>query len=89
MAPSDAPIRLLAEQAFSRVAGAPLVEGNAVELLIDARANFDAWFSAIRTARTSIFVENYIFGDDEVSRELRDLLSERAAAGVRVFVIRD
>jgi len=89
MAPSDAPIRLLAEQAFSRVAGAPLVEGNAVGLLIDARANFDAWFSAIRTARTSIFVENYIFGDDEVSRELRDLLSERAAAGVRVFVIRD
>jgi len=39
-------VRLLAEQAFSRAAGAPLIEGNAVDLLIDARANFDAWLAA-------------------------------------------
>lgn len=87
--PKNGAIRQLAEQAFSRVAGAPLVGGNAVELLIDARENFDAWFSAIRAARSSVLFENYIFGDDEVSRELLELLIERAAAGVRVFVIRD
>jgi cardiolipin synthase len=82
-------LRLLAEQAFSRAAGAPLVENNAVELLIDARANFDAWLTAIRAARSAILFENYIFRDDEVGREFRDALTERANAGVRVCVLRD
>ena len=81
--------RLLAEQAFSRAAGAPLVQNNAVELLIDARANFDAWLTAIRAAHSAILFENYIFRDDEVGREFRDALTERAQAGVRVCVLRD
>ncbi|MCY0986521.1 phospholipase D-like domain-containing protein [Nannocystis sp. ILAH1] len=85
----EAAVRLLAQQTFSRVAGAPLIEGNAVELLIDGRANFDAWLAAIRGARTSILLENYIFDDDALCREFRDALAERAAAGVRVCVIRD
>lgn len=82
-------IRPLARQTFSRLAGAPLVDGNAIELLIDARANFDAWLAAIRRARTSILVENYIFKDDALGREFVDALAERAAGGVHVRVIRD
>lgn len=82
-------VRTLAEQAFSRAAGAPLIGGNAVDLLIDARAHFDAWLTAIRAARESILIENYIFRDDEVGREFATALAERAAAGVRVYVIRD
>ena len=82
-------VRWLAGRTLSRVAGAPLVEGNAVELLVDARANFDAWLAAIRGARHAILMENYIFSDDEVSSEFRDALVERAAAGVVVCVIRD
>ncbi|MEO8184961.1 MAG: phospholipase D-like domain-containing protein [Deltaproteobacteria bacterium] len=85
----NAPLRLLAQQTFSRVAGAPLIVGNQVELLIDARANFDAWLEAIAGARESILLENYMFSDDEVGRELRATLAERAAAGVTVRVIRD
>ena len=42
--------RLFAEQALSRSAGAPLIGGNAVEVLIDARAHFDAWLAAIAAA---------------------------------------
>ena len=37
------PYRLLAEQALSRAAGAPLLGGNSVELLIDAAAHYEAW----------------------------------------------
>ena len=82
-------VRLLAEQAFSRAAGAPLLEGNRVDLLIDARANFDAWLAAIRSAQSLILLENYIFRDDATGREFRDALTERAGAGVRICVIRD
>jgi cardiolipin synthase len=87
--PPNRSLRLLAQGALSRVAGAPLIAGNSVELLIDARANFDAWLAAIRSARSSVLMENYIFADDELSRELRAALVERASAGVRVCVVRD
>src|SRR6202795_5363143 len=83
------PVRVLAEEAFSRAAGAPLLAGNAVDLLIDARVNFDAWLAAIRAARSLVLLENYIFRDDATGREFRDALVERAGAGVKVCVIRD
>jgi cardiolipin synthase len=79
----------MAEQAFSRAAGAPLIGANAVQLLIDAEAHFEAWQQAIATAQQSIFLENYIIRNDAVGRRLRDLLVERAAAGVKVCVVRD
>ena len=82
-------VRVLAEQAFSRAAGAPLLAGNAVDLLIDARVNFDAWLAAIRSAKTLVLIENYIFRNDATGREFLDALVERAGAGVRVCVIRD
>src|SRR5690606_36774329 len=85
----SAQMRQLAQQTFSRIAGAPLIGGNSLELLIDGRANFDAWLAAIRAARSSILFENYIFRDDELAREFLEALRERAAAGVHVHVIRD
>ena len=89
LAPDSLSVRLLAEQAFSRAAGAPLLEGNKVDLLIDAQVNFDAWLAAIRSAQSLILIENYIFRDDATGRAFRDAMTERAAAGVRVAVIRD
>jgi len=83
------PSRLLAEQALSRAAGAPLLGGNAVELLIDAAAHYEAWLAAIRGAQDRVLLENYIIRDDEVGRAFRDALVERAQAGVRVAVVVD
>jgi len=86
---SSGSMRLLAEQAFSRAAGAPLVNGNHVDLLIDGLANFDAWLAAIRSAKSSILFENYIFRNDTLTLGIRDALIERARAGVKVMIIRD
>ncbi|MGH8040653.1 MAG: phospholipase D-like domain-containing protein [Rudaea sp.] len=92
MSPAIAPastVLRLAEQELSRAGGAPLIAGNAVDLLIDARVNFDAWLAAIAAARTSIFLENYIIADDAVGGQFLTALVERARAGVCVYVIRD
>jgi cardiolipin synthase A/B len=83
------PIRLLAEQALSRTAGAPLLSGNAVELMIDAAAHYDAWLAAIRSAQQRVLLENYIIRNDEVGRVFRDALVERAQSGVFVAVVVD
>src|SRR5829696_737242 len=84
-----APLRILAEQAFSRAAGAPLVVGNSVRVLKDADENYPAWLEAIASARRTIFFDNYIVADDEVGREFVAALAARAHAGVRVCAIHD
>ena len=78
-----------ADQGFLRAAGAPLVAGNQVRILIDAAENFPAWLAAIRAAQRSIFFECYIVDDDHVGREFVDALAERARAGIMVRVIYD
>ncbi|WP_242345768.1 phospholipase D-like domain-containing protein [Anaeromyxobacter terrae] len=84
-----AALRFVAEHAFTRAAGAPLVPGNAVRLLRDAGENFPAWQDAIAAARESVFFEAYIFADDRVGRQFAELLAEKARAGVRVRVLHD
>ncbi|OOG46687.1 cardiolipin synthase B [Rhodanobacter sp. C01] len=86
---TDTPGRLLAQQALSRTAGAPLLGGNSAELLIDAAAHYDAWLAAIRGARQRVLLENYIIRNDEVGLAFRDALVERAQAGVFVAVVVD
>ena len=81
--------RSLAELAFSRAAGAPLVGGNALRLLVDAEENYAAWRSAIRSAQHAIFFENYIISPDDTGCGFLDLLTERATAGVKVRVLLD
>ncbi len=82
-------LREIADQAFSRAAGAPLVEGNEVQLLLDAARNYPAWLDAIRGAGHHVHLENYIIHDDATGRRFADALLERAAAGVRVRVLYD
>ncbi len=82
-------LRGLADQTFSRTAGAPLIAGNAVRVLRDARENYPVWEAAIRDARTSIHLEMYIIHDDRVGRRFMDLLAAKAREGVAVRVIYD
>lgn len=81
--------RILAERAFARAAGAPLITGNSVRLLKDACENYPAWLDAIRHAQHTIHFESYIIHEDAQGRLFADALVERARAGVRVRVIYD
>ena len=82
-------LRQIADQAFSRAAGAQLVGGNSVRLLKDARENYPAWLEAIRSATHHVHFECYIIHEDEVGREFAGALMEKAAMGVRVRLIYD
>ncbi|HZS05650.1 MAG TPA: phospholipase D-like domain-containing protein [Blastocatellia bacterium] len=82
-------IRILADQAFARAAGAPLVPGNSVRLLRDARENYPAWIEAIRSAERTVHFESYIIHEDEQGRQFAELLAAKAREGVRVRLIYD
>jgi cardiolipin synthase len=83
------PARTLAEQAFSRSAGAPLIAGNHVCLLRNAAENYPAWLEALRGARRRVHFENYILADDPIGARFADAMIERAQAGAQVRVIYD
>ncbi len=83
------PIRMLAEQVFSRTAGAPLEEGNDVVILKNAGENYPAWIDAITRARKYIHFESYIIHQDDVGWQFADLLCAKARQGVRVKLIYD
>ncbi len=82
-------VRLMADQAFSRSAGAPLVTGNNIRLLFDSTENFPEWEKAISNARTSIFIEIYIFANNSFGQHIRNLLIEKAKRGIAVYIIYD
>lgn len=82
-------VRGLAQQAFSRAAGAPLVEGNSIRLLKNAQENYPAWLDAIRAARRHVHFENYIIQEDAAGQMFADALVAKARQGVRVRLIYD
>lgn len=83
------PLRLLADQAFARTAGAPLVEGNAVRLLKDGCENYPHWLDAIKNAQHWIHFETYILHEDKIGKVFAEALCERARAGVKVRLLID
>src|SRR5262245_37240253 len=81
--------RALADQAFSRAAGAPLIGGNSVRLLIDAAQNYPAWLAAIASARDHIHFESYILHEDCEGMKFANALIAKAQEGVHVRLIYD
>jgi cardiolipin synthase len=81
--------RTLADQAFSRASGAPLVPGNSVRILKDAAENYPAWLEAIATARRTIHFESYIIHEDQAGHRFAEALAAKAREGVPVRLLYD
>lgn len=82
-------MRSVANQAFSRAAGAPLIDGNSVRLLKDAKENYPAWLKAIAAAERYIHFESYIIHEDDAGWAFAEALIEKARQGVSVRLVYD
>jgi cardiolipin synthase len=69
--------------------GPAIVPGNHVQTLVNGAEIFPAMLAEIRAAKKSITFETYIYWSGTIGKEFSDALSERARAGVRVFVLLD
>jgi cardiolipin synthase len=70
-------------------AGAPIVGGNSVELLLNGEQIFPAVLEAIRGARRTITYAQYYYEEGPVARDIAEALAERCRAGVGVNVLLD
>jgi cardiolipin synthase len=66
-----------------------ITNDNTLTLFTDGTAKFASLFDAIRAARHHIHLEYYIIRDDPLSRELIQLLTEKAREGVEVRLLAD
>jgi cardiolipin synthase len=78
-----------AERAMVRSSDSVQVRGNTARLLKDGPEAFDRWLAAIEAAERWVHLENYIVRDDRTGHRFRDLLVERARAGIRVRLLYD
>ena len=69
--------------------GAPFHPGNDINIFISGADKMAAFKDDLRNAQRSICMQYYIFCDDNVGTEIRDILVDRARAGVEVRVIYD
>jgi len=65
------------------------VGGNRVTLLRNGEQYFPALAAALDAARTEIFLETYIYGDDETGSLIADALARAAARGVATRLLID
>jgi len=72
-----------------RNSGAAGYAFNKIDILPDGESTFNAIFEAIRHAKDHIHIEFFIFDDDNISNQLRELLIQKAGEGVRVRMIYD
>jgi cardiolipin synthase len=75
--------------AIQTLAGLPYLEGNSVDLLVDGDATFSSILEGIDAAEDYILFQFFIVHDDEIGREVKQHLINRANAGVRVYFLYD
>lgn len=69
--------------------GIPYVSGNRLRLLRNGEEYFPALVGEIDAARTEVFLESYIYADDETGSLVTDALARAAARGVATHLLID
>jgi cardiolipin synthase len=69
--------------------GATLLPGNRVEVALNGDGTYERLWDDLRLARESITLQVYYRQRSGIATTLRQILIERAVAGVRVYVLYD
>ena len=74
-------------QELGLLLGPAFVAGNRPKVLRNGDEIFPAMLAAIRSARTSITFETYIYWSGDIGQEFADALADRARHGVKVQLL--
>jgi cardiolipin synthase len=76
------------ETDLDKISSRPLSSGN-VDVLVDGSAFFPRFIDQVSSARQSVYLQTYIFDNDDFALEIADLLKRRSDEGVDVKVLLD
>lgn len=77
-------VRLLLKDSIS-----PLTTGNALTLLLNGEEKFPEVLRALDSAKHHIHIEYYIYENDVIGNQIKDILIRKSAEGVKVRLIYD
>lgn len=77
------------EKLVDNLTGTKSYPGNEVKLLLDGEAAYNRLKQRILDAKESIFIEVFLFHDDQKGNEIADLLIKRANEGLDVRLVTD
>jgi len=77
-------VKLLLKDSFS-----PLTSGNSVKLLVNGEQKFPEVFQALESAEHHIHIEYYIYDNDIIGNQVKEILIRKAIEGVKVRLIYD
>jgi cardiolipin synthase len=67
----------------------PLTSGNEIKLLVNGEEKFPEVFDALNNARHHIHLEYYIYDNDVIGNQLKEIVIRKAREGVQVRIIYD
>ena len=76
-------------EALKNLASSPFLSGNHVELLVDGKATYASISEGIEQAKNYILFQFYILRSDKTGNHFKQLLIDKAAEGVAVYVMYD
>lgn len=76
-------------KSIAHLTGIQPISGNDVQLLTNGEETFPAIIAALKEAKNHIHMQYYIYKADAIGTEIRDILIERAQAGVKVRFMYD
>jgi cardiolipin synthase len=82
----DSPAFIVACEALT---GAPITQGNDVDLLINGDAIFPVFLETIRGAERTLNLQTYVYWRGEIASEVAEAVCERARAGVACKILLD
>lgn len=74
---------------LQRLFRVPMLDGNDTQLLINGHDTFNAILNTVRKAQHTVCVQFYTFRDDALGQCFSDVLCQKAAEGVRVYLLYD
>ncbi len=74
---------------ISGAAGATILPGNSIEILVNGDQFYPRMLSDIARAQNSVTIEAFIYWEGDIGRRFADALAERSRAGVAVKILLD
>jgi cardiolipin synthase len=77
------------KRTMGQLLGPPMLENNEITILQNGDQIFPSMLEAIRSARRTVTMENFLLKDGRVAEAFVDALIDRAEAGVKVHLLQD
>lgn len=83
------PINTPYSKAIEKIIRLPFTNKNHVELLTESEKVYEKIFNEVENAKSYILIQYYIFNEDDIGQKFKDILVQKAKAGVEIYFIYD